>query len=313
MRLLNDTTMLFTLIIIYIASVKSNELETSTISSTEFESGLVKAEKNDTCTTCIKINTTCYNVSYLFEIDAPFRSTIIISKLSVMRSTNTLYYSFEPKIEDDEYYKIGFTNLDDPVNSSVISGGKQIMNFGTFDIDQDNGLVYLGGSDGVYVFDTKMNRVAPYSSRGDTVMNVFFKGNIYFVRYGEFKIVKKKGDTFDILIDFMPVKMFVINKYNVIVFLSFYGLFVKRGDETMWLSKNAFFRGLVIDNHDVIYAWWIDGIYQVVIEPKLGDSRIVKVANIPSIGAVTFDKENNFLFTAGKSLYRLIETALKVC
>ncbi|XP_023953355.1 ommochrome-binding protein-like [Bicyclus anynana] len=305
--------MLCIVLFIYIAAVTSNEIETST--NNDFETLLVKSELESECTTCIKVNTTCYNISYLFDIDAPFRNNIVISKLSVMRSTNIIYYSFEPKIEDEEYYKIGFTNLDDPANGSVISvsGGKKVMNFGTFDLDQDNAIVYLGGSDGVYVLDTKLDRVAPYSSRGDTVMNLFYKGNLYFVRYGEFKVVRKKGDTFDILIDFMPVKMFVINKYNVIVFLSFYGLFVKRGEETMWLSKNAFFRGLVIDNQDVVYAWWIDSLYRVVIEPKLGESRIVKVAHIPSIGALTFDKDNNFLFTAGKSLFRLIETTAKVC
>ncbi|XP_045778352.1 uncharacterized protein LOC123876214 isoform X2 [Maniola jurtina] len=313
--------MLLTVLFMYIASVRSTEPDTNssaevnTVNSTAFDSVLVNADElENICTTCIKVNAKCYNVSYLLELDAPFRETVVVSKLGVMRATNMLYYSFEPKIEDEEYYKIGFINLDDPSNSSVISGGKQIMNFGTFDLDQVNGLAYLGGSDGVYVLDTKLNRVAPYSSRGDTVMSLFYKGdNIYFVRYGEFKIIRKKGDTFDILLDFMPVKMFVINKYNVIVFLSFYGLFVKRGDETMWLSNNAFFRGLVMDNHDGIYAWWIDGVYQVIIEPKLAESRIVRVAHIPSIGAVTFDKDNNFLFTAGKSLYRLTETTWKVC
>lgn len=306
--------MLVTILLIYIASVTSSELETTTISSNGTNhTVLIRNELENKCTTCIKVNTTCYNVTYLFDIDAPFRETIVISKLGVMRSTNTLYYSFEPKIEDEEYYKVGFTNIDNPENRSVISGGKQIMNFGTFDLDQDNGLVYLGGSDGIYVLDTITNRVAPYSSRGDAVMNLFYKGHIYFVRYGEYKIVKKKGDNFEILIDFMPVKMFVINKYNVIVFLSFYGLFAMRGDETVWLSKNSFFRGLVMSNHEDIYAWWIDGIYQVIIEPQLGQSRIVKVADIPSIGAVTFDRDNNFLFTAGKSLYRLTEATAKVC
>ncbi|XP_046971038.1 ommochrome-binding protein-like [Vanessa cardui] len=269
---------------------------------------IASAEENGTvCNSCIKVNTTCYNVSYLFDIEAPFRNRIVISKLGILRSTNTLFFSFEPNIDDKEYYKVGFVNLDNPVNISVISGEKQIMNFGTFDLDQDNELVYLGGSDGIYVLDTKVNRVAPYSSRGDIIISLFYKGNVYFIRYGEFKIIRKKGDNFVVLFEMMQVKNFVSNKYDVSVLLCGYGLFASKKDEMVWLSKNSYFRGLTIDLDNNIYAWWIDGIYKVIIEPKLADSRIVRIAHIPSIGALTFDNDNNFLFTVGKSLFRLIE------
>nr|XP_026498263.1 ommochrome-binding protein-like [Vanessa tameamea] len=266
-------------------------------------------EVGTVCNSCIKVNTACYNVSYLFDIEAPFRNRIVISKLGILRSTNTLFFSFEPSIEDKEYYKVGFINLDNPVNISVISGEKQIMNFGTFDLDQDNELVYLGGSDGIYVLDTKVNRVAPYGSRGDIIISLFYKGYVYFIKYGEFKITKKRGDNFDVLFDMMQVKNFVSNKYDVSVLLCDYGLFASKRDEMVWLSKNSYFRGLTIDLDNNIYAWWIDGIYRVIIEPKLANSRIVRVARIPSIGALTFDNDNNFLFTVGKSLFRLIETS----
>ncbi|CAF4958387.1 unnamed protein product [Pieris macdunnoughi] len=122
------------------------------------------------CPTCVRGNGTCYNVSYVFDIDAPFRNRVVIHKLALLRSSNTLFYSFEPRITDPEYYKVGSINIDDLTNSSIVSVGK-IMNLGTFDLDQDNGLVYLGGGDGIYVLDTKVDKVAPYSSRGD-----FFRG-----------------------------------------------------------------------------------------------------------------------------------------
>ncbi|CAH2088253.1 unnamed protein product [Euphydryas editha] len=260
------------------------------------------------CSSCIQVDTSCYNVSYLFDIEAPFRSAIVITKLGILRSTNTLFFSFEPNIEDKEYYKVGFINMDNPVNVSVISGENQIMNFGTFDLDQDNALVYLGGSDGIYVLDTKVNRVAPYSSRGDLIISLFYKGYVYFIRYGEFKIVRKKGDNFDFLFDRMLVKNFVINKNGETVLLGSYGLFVIRRDEMVWLSKNSYFRGLTIDLDDTIYAWWIDDIYKVIIAPKLSDSNILRVAHIPKIGALTFDNDNNFIFTVGKSLFRLSDT-----
>ncbi|CAH0719277.1 unnamed protein product, partial [Brenthis ino] len=282
--------MIFIIFIIIIATVSSVEVEF--------------------CDSCIKVDeSTCYNVSYLFDIDAPFGEKVFITKLGVLRSTNTLYFSFQPAFENEEYFKIGFVNIETPGNTTVISGGKQILNFGTFDLDQDNSLVYLGGSDGIYVLDTTLNRVAPYGSRGDIVISLFYRGHVYFVRKGEFKIIKKKGDNFDVLVDVMAVTNFVINKYNVIVFVGTYGLFASYKGETVWISKNRFFRGLVIDKNDDIYAWWIDGIYRVIIGPKFSDSSIVKLIHIPVIGAMTFDSNNDIIFTVNKSLFRLIKTS----
>ena len=269
----------------------------------------VTSQELENCTTCIKGNgDSCYNVSYLFDIEAPFGNNIVITKLGILRSTNTLYFSFVPAFEDGEYYKIGFVNMDNPVNTTIMSGGKQILNFGTFDIDQDNSLVYLGGSDGVYRLDVNANILSPYSSRGDVIISIFYKGHVYFVRKGEFKVVKKKGDNFDVLLDVMAITNFVINKYNIIVYLGTYGLFASYKTEVVWLSKNRFFRGLVVDRNDDIYAWWVDGIYKVIIGPKLTESTIVKIMHIPVIGAMTFDNNNDIIFSVDKSLFRLIKT-----
>ncbi|XP_072945481.1 ommochrome-binding protein-like [Epargyreus clarus] len=279
---------------------------------------IATASAKTNCTTCITVekndNTTCYNTTFLLELDAPFRNEVVIHKLGILRSTNVLFFSFEPTLTDPEYYKIGYINLDNPGNVSVISGGKKIMNFGAFDIDQANALIYLGGSDGIYALDAKVNIVKSFSSRGDTILSLFYKDHVYFVRDGEYKIVRKKDSNFDIYVDDMRVKNFVINKYNVFIFLSNLGLFAKRNKEIVKLSKNAFIRGLTIDLDDVVYAWWVDEVYKVVIDNNvLSKSRLVKIAEIPFIGAITFDNNNNFIFTSDKNLFRLIETDFSNC
>ncbi|XP_041969646.1 ommochrome-binding protein-like [Aricia agestis] len=265
------------------------------------------------CDTCVRVNQTCYDVNYLFDLEAPYRERIVISKLGILKSSNILYFSFEPKITDAEYQKVGFVHLDNPGNASIISSEKQLLNFGTFDIDQDNGMVYLGGSDGIYVLDSKINTIMPYSSRGDRVLSVFYKGHIYFVRDEEFKVVRKKGDNFDVLLEHMMIRNFVINKYNVIVYVCTYGLFASKHKETVWLSNNPFFRGLTIDMYGTVYAWWVDGIYKIDVGANIARSKITKVALIPDIGAVTFDNDNNIMFTSGKSLFRLTESNATYC
>lgn len=265
----------------------------------------LEVEVSTECSTCILANTTCYNVSHVLDLQAPFRKKIVIHKIGIQRSVNRLYYSFEPAIEDVEYYKVGFVNLDNQNESAVISSQNLIINFGTFDIDQDNGLVYLGGSDGVYVLDTKANEISPFSSRGDSIESIFYKNNVYFVLDNDLGIIVKKGDNFQTLLEYIPVKNFVVNKYNVIVFLNRFGLHVGKGETVYRLSRNAFFRGITIDLDGTVFAWWIDGIYKVIIDKNLHYSKLVKHVDIASIGALTFDNENNIMFTVDKGLYRM--------
>lgn len=261
------------------------------------------------CPTCILVNTTCYNVTHMLDLQAPFRKEVVIHKLGVHRAVNRLYFSFEPAIEDVEYFKVGFVNLDKQNDTGVISSLDLVFNFGTFDIDQDNGLVYLGGSDGVYVIDTNNNNLTPYSSRGDTIRSLFYKNNVYFVVDNVMGIIVKKGDNFANYLEYIPVKLFVVNKYDVIVFLNRFGLHVGKGETVYRLSINAFFRGLTMDLDGNVFAWWVDGIYKVIIDAKkLHYSKLVKHVDITSVGAMTFDNENNIMFTVNEGLYKMKKT-----
>lgn len=270
----------------------------------------IQIEVDVECSTCVLFNDNCYNVTHVLDLNAPFRNRVVIHKMAILRSENTLFFSFEPTIEDEEYYKIGFVQLDRPNVSGIISGGRNfVINFGAFDIDQDNGLVYLGGVDGIFVLDTTMKKLSPYSSRGDQITSLYYKNHVYFVRYDDKGIIMKRGDMFKTIFEYIPVKNFVVNRNDVVVFLTNYGLYVGKGRLIHRVSKNPLIRGLTVDLDGVVYAWWIDGIYKVIIFDKnLEMSRIEKVSHLPSIGAMTFDNENNVLFTIDRSLYRMVET-----
>ncbi|XP_035443270.2 uncharacterized protein LOC118271320 [Spodoptera frugiperda] len=272
------------------------------------------ADVNETeppCPSCLLMNTTCYNMSYLFDLDAPFRKQVVINKMDLLRSKNMLYFSFEPVFEDEEYYKTGFVKLEDLSYHGIITGS-QILNLGTFDIDQANGQIYFGGSDGIFVLDTNNNQMASYSSRGDTITNVFYKNQVYFVRYDDKGIIVKQGDYFKTILEYWTVKKFVVvekDTVNVIVFLSNLGLFVSKGKVVHRLSKNAFFRGLAVDLDGEVYAWWLDGIYKVIFSKNIIHSKIEKVTNLPLIGAMAFDNNNNILIASDKSLYLMAKTS----
>ncbi|CAG9129740.1 unnamed protein product [Plutella xylostella] len=280
------------------------------------------------CDSCIRVNTTCYNVTYLFDLDADFRKTVVINEMDLLRTDDILYYSFEPNIDDAEYYKVGFVNIAEPTNHGILTASNYSLNLGTFDVDQVNNVIYLGGSDGVYKFDTKAKKFEHFSSHGDTILSLFYKNNVYFVRNSEKEIIVKKGNEFEsILLDDkngdpsnvrpkVTIKKFVITNNNVVVFLSSFGLYVTtatKNADVFRLSQNPFFRGLTMDLDGEVYAWWLDGIYKVVLEDVLADSKVVKVAHVPTIGCMTFDNSNNILLTMDKSLFQMTKTNITAC
>lgn len=264
------------------------------------------------CPTCIQVDSICHNISHVLQLQAPFRTNVVITKLGILRSKNILFYAFEPNITDKEYYKVGYVNLDN-FNESGVVVGASVVNLITFDIIQSNGSVYYGGGDALYVSD-KFNTVHFFGSKDDKIRSVaVYKNDVHFVTDrgdSEGKIIKKQGDNFKIYVLYRSVKNFLINKEGNMLFLNNSGLYLNRfeTDLTVRLSKNNFFRGLTIDLNENFYAWWIDGIYKVVKGRDFLDAKLVKVAEIPNIGAMTFDNGNNFLFTRSKNLFRLTST-----
>lgn len=276
---------------------------------------IVDVVEEPPCPSCVLVNTTCYNISHLLELDAPFRKRIVIHKIDLQRSKDVLYFSFEPTFEDEEYYKIGFVDLEHPDEHGIISG-TQILNFGTFDIDQANNLIYFGGSDGIFILDNNLKTFSAYSSRGDTITNVFYKNQLYFTRYEDKGIIVKKGDYFQTILEDWPIRKFlVVEKENVnyVIFLSNLGLFVSKGNTVHRISKNAYFRGLTMDLDGNVYAWWLDGIYKVMLSKNVAYSTLVRVAKLPTIGAMAFDNNNNILFTSDKSLFIMKQTEHNNC
>lgn len=257
-------------------------------------------------------------MSHLFDLTANFREEVVIKKMGILRSSNVLYYSYEPVISDAEYYKVAFVSLEDANNSGILNvTGPHRLNFGFFDINQNEDSIYLGGSDGIYVLNTKTHKISSYSSIGDTITNVVLKDYLYFSKMGDKGITKKKGDEFNIILEDDVVKNFVLDKEveYIVVYLKSTGLYAydSKTGKKVRLSKNAFFRGLTVDLDGVVYAWWIDSLYKVTLAKDIAHSKIDKVADIPSIGSMMFDNENNILFTSDKSLFRLVKTAVTNC
>ncbi|XP_063537666.1 uncharacterized protein LOC134747038 [Cydia strobilella] len=274
------------------------------------------------CATCVKVDSICYNRSYLFELTANFRKHVVIKKMGILRSDNVLYYSFEPKLEDPEYFKVAYVSLDSPAffNGTINDGNTSVtFNFSVFDFNQNENKIYLGGSDGIWALE-EANTDRPvlkfFAAKGHKITDLVSKDYVYFTETDSQGIIKDKNGRFFRKLENKTIERFVLDKdveYTV-VYLHSTGLYAfnSKTNEDVRLSTNRFFRGLTVDLEGIVYAWYIDGIYKVILDSVLAHSTVRRVSNV-EVGAMTFDNSNNIIYSNERSLYKLTKTDTTKC
>ncbi|GBP51825.1 hypothetical protein EVAR_88529_1 [Eumeta japonica] len=263
---------------------------------------------SEPCLVCGFVESVCVNYTHLFNLTANFRNEIVIRKMDVLRSRNQLFYSYEPMIEDEEYYRVAYVNLDKPhfpgvVEGRSLDGGEtSLFNFGTLAIDQENEVVYLGGGRGIYKLEARNNNLLFYSSSEERITSLVFRGNVFFTMYPQDIILEKLENSFPPVQSMkdIPVKNFMIDKTSAFVYLTTKGLFVSRDGVEQQLSENPFFRGMASDVTGKIYLWWIDTIYVAIVERDVKASRLLKIFHMPRVKGVTFDRDNNMIVALDK-------------
>lgn len=272
------------------------------------------------CPTCFLFENQCYNFEPMFSLQGNFGSDIIIPKILIHAQTNILYYSYQPEFHDPEYSRVGFVNLDDPKLSGHLPLDRShIYNFTALDLDQEKGILYLGGGDGIYQVNTNnVSDIKLYSSKGDTIDRLVFRGNVYFTKpskTGQMRLIEKIGDNFVPPVGFekVHVKNFVIDNTNIIYYVGGFGTFARKNSQQIILSDNNFMRGLVIDKRDNVYTWYIDGLYKVIKGAKLSDYKLKRVLERESITSIAFDKNNNMLIAFGTRLYKMNPVDMLQC
>ncbi|XP_047998647.1 uncharacterized protein LOC125236008 [Leguminivora glycinivorella] len=272
-----------------------------------------KVNENKYCYSCVKIDNICYNHSYLFELPAHFGDHPVVERLGIMKSTNVLYYTFEPKFSNVEYSKVGFVSLNYTFHG-VISGW-QPFNFGPFDINQEERKVYLGGTDGIW-FVEDMNYFPTYFSvKSNLITNVVVKDHVYFTTLFRKGIFKYVNGNLHIHLGDKWVHNFVLDAVDNIVYLNDSGLYISlysSNQEDVKLSNKDWITGLTADGKGTVYAWHVDGIYKVTVGNSPSEYTLKRVTGIAP-DAMTFDESNNIIYSIRKNLYKLTKVATNKC
>ncbi|XP_047998432.1 uncharacterized protein LOC125235858 [Leguminivora glycinivorella] len=269
---------------------------------------------NEYCHTCVKIDSLCYNHSYLFQLPAPFGDHPFVKRMAIMQATNVLYYNFQPAFADKEYSKVAFVSLNNPQYSGVISGW-QSYNFDTFDINQNEKKVYLGGSDGIWVVNSTSRFPSFYGMRKNLITNIVVKDYVYFTS-AERKGIYKYIDGYYVgqFVD-KKINYFVMdNRYDT-VYLNDSGLYISFSRQTLEdvrLTRQRVIGGLTADNRGTVYVWRVDGLYKISLSIHLSQSTLKRVSNIAP-DAMTFDESNNIIYSIRNNLYKLTLVPTSKC
>ncbi|XP_047998434.1 uncharacterized protein LOC125235859 [Leguminivora glycinivorella] len=247
------------------SSALSFLLDVSTVAPSIVDQAVVN--QNEYCYSCVKIENVCYNHTELFELHAPFGENPIVQRMSIMKSTHFLYYTFEPQISDKEYSNIGFVSLRYPTLFGVIPGvpGWQ-FNFGPFDINQKEKKIYIGGTEGIWVVDDSRHSPKYFGLMPNVITDLAVKDYMYFTTSDNNGICKYVDGYYVVQLGDTMIKKFVLDAGSNVVYLNGTGLWISfrsKSQKDVRLSTERFIRGLTVDMKGTVYAWHVDGIYKV--------------------------------------------------
>ncbi|XP_013193171.2 ommochrome-binding protein [Amyelois transitella] len=221
-------------------------------------------------------------------------------QLSYSNSTDRLYFSYNVGFQNTSTFEIGYIDIGKhqkiPTPVNVTNG------FATA-IDHKNDIIYFGGSEGIFMDNlTDSKDIHPVHLKFD-VWDLFYRHHLYFIRYPTMRLYKiSKGPRLQKHIH-EKIYQFVIDKDEDIFITNKTGLFmIKNGTNERILFKGAqIFRAIEINHEGNAYFCGQNEIYVANKHHHI----LEKIADKKDIFGLTFDSENNIIFSDPDQIVRL--------
>lgn len=277
---------------------------------------LVSSEKQNR-TSYFKLDTGCYQLTRLFGQKKKF-DEFTVTKMRVLHSENTLYYAFKARHIDAKYNNIGFVNLESPKKEGFITYvGNELNAFAlksfTFDIDQHQCVVYIGGENGIFTYD-EFGIIKPYGAHGDKITSLSIADFLYFKKEGDSNIYRLDENIYNVVLNNQSVNDFVVVNNDFVLFLNEEGLFVFDGEKTNHVDGPSL-KGFALNLYDEVFMWHNNEIYKFDIDNKL-DFHVVTVGRLSPgirIDAMAFDENDNIIFIQNTKLFMLTHAISHLC
>lgn len=224
--------------------------------------------------------------------------------------SNTIYFSYstDPK---DESFKSAKIN----VNTKEFEDIKGVTNGFAQAVDPKTHDVFIGGSDGIYKYDSKTNKAEFYGAKDANIWSLFAKDIVYYSEFpAQFLYTLSNGQSMRFKdLEETKVDSFVIDNDDDMFFTNATGLYSqKKGTKNAVLYKEFIdtgVRGLTVDYFGRVYTCFKDGVYTVRKTTK----DLEKLFEIDNGYGVAFDSDNNIIYADSTSLVRLKVNKEKNC
>lgn len=221
------------------------------------------------------------------------------NQIAVDRISNVLYFSFDSGM--GEYIpgklKIGNNTL------YVLKGIKDAFAMAS---DFANGDLYFGGSHGIYKYNPALRSLKRLAVQHLDIWWLIIRRKIYFIKFPSLSAFKYENRSIKYVEQLRnhTVHQFVFDKEDNIYFINNTGLFEIKSEsqEAILLRDQPKFIGMATDNHGYVYLCSDDGIF--IISKVL--ERVKKIINIQGVLGLTFDRDNNIIYSDSHEIVRLV-------
>lgn len=224
-------------------------------------------------------------------------------KFSLNRNDDSLFFC----INADDFSEHSFHSVVLELQSGLATIIPGIRNGFASAVDQTTGAVYLGGSDGIYKYNSHTKDViSPALISGIDIFDMYFQNYLYFVDTANQNLYVYKNDRTILIPELKDyqIQHFVVDAQENVMFVNSTGLFILvKGSKlaTLYDDRNINFRGATTDKLGVPHFIAQDGIYTIDENKEL--SKILLLENGYGLA---FDRDNNIIYSDERTVNKLI-------
>ncbi|XP_060806862.1 ommochrome-binding protein-like, partial [Amyelois transitella] len=171
--------------------------------------------------------------------------------------------------------------------------------------DASNDDMYLGGHDGIYVYNFLKKEATYFDEKGKSIWALFVRKNFYYIQYPSQKLYVYQNDAYVIVAEARNIEVdnFFIAKDDSVYYANKTALYKveKNSRRIIVLDDDIIVRAIAEDSYGDIYFCGINGIY---IEDK-PYHRVKHIADIDQAYGLTFDENDRVIYSDATSIYRL--------
>lgn len=220
--------------------------------------------------------------------------------------SNVLYYSVNRNPDSEDFHSayLNLNNKESFVIEDVPNGFAQT-------VDERNHDVYIGGDDGIFLFNYNTKTSSFFSAKSVNIWRLYFNDILYYINFpnqflytlinGEIKRFKYLEDT--------KVDHFLIDREDDMFYVNETGFYMqKKGTkDALKLDNISDVRALTMDAFGRVFLCTSEGIFSV----DKSKGNVEKIVALDDGFGLAFDSNNHIIYSEATDIVRLVPSDVK--